>query len=379
MASTERSRDPDRHALMSFGDHLDELRRRAMMALLPPIPIAILAFYFAQEIRDILNAPLHRALESNGQSPTLLALGVTETMGVDIKLSVVLAIVITAPWILFQIWKFVEPGLYEQERRFARFLVPGSALLVALGIATLYFILLPLMLEVLVNYGVQPRGNAAPSLVDTLPDGAVRIPIVTDSPTAVAAGQMWIKLPERMLQFAVPEAGGSISLLSVPLTKDSAILQQFRLSEYTDFVLLLMLGIAIVFQLPLAILLLGWVGILRVETLRQKRRHALFILTIIAAAVTPTSDITSMLLMLVPLYLLYELGILLLVAAPPSAVSEGSMFSGFLGRIRSGKRRSQAAQSDRSARSTWPHKSEADDGESSSRRPDDSSGGGASP
>jgi len=357
---------------MSFGDHLDELRRRAMFALAAPIPIAIIAFFFAQQIRDILNAPLLRALKSNGQSPTLQSLGVTETMAVDIKLSIVFAIIISAPWMLFQIWKFVQPGLYEQERRFARFLVPGSALLVTAGIATLYFILLPLMLEVLVNYGLQPRGDAPPALVDTLPEGTVRVPILTESPKEAAAGQSWIKLPERMLMFAVPGDDGKVALLSIPLTKDSAILQQYRLSEYTDFVLLLMLGIAVVFQLPLAMLLLGWVGILRVETLRKKRRHALFILTIVAAAVTPTSDITSMLLMLGPLYLLYELGILLLVAAPPTAVSEGSLVLGFFARLRPRKNGANAPRNARSTTTPWPERTESDDRASSPRRDDDS-------
>ena len=90
--------------------------------------------------------------------------------------------------------------------------------------------------------------------------------------------------------------------------------------------MLLILAISIAFQMPLVILLLGWVGIVRIETLRTKRKYALFICGVIGAVITPP-DALSMLMMLVPLYGLYELGIILLVLAPAQAVAEGSVLS----------------------------------------------------
>ena len=87
---------------------------------------------------------------------------------------------------------------------------------------------------------------------------------------------------------------------------------------------------------PLVILLLGWVGIVRPETLSKNRRYAIFVIAIVAAIVTPTSDLLSMSLMMIPLYLLYELGILLLKIAPPSAVGDGTVLRGFWRRMRSG-------------------------------------------
>ncbi|MBL9150266.1 MAG: twin-arginine translocase subunit TatC [Phycisphaerae bacterium] len=339
MPEPSRTRDPNREAVMSFGDHLEELRRRAILALLVPLPVMLVAFFFARELVDILAEPLRAALRAAGQPDVLQSLGVTETMAVHIKLAFVVGIVVSAPWILYQLWKFVEPGLYEHERRFARFLVPGSALLVVIGLLTFYFILLPLMLQVLVEYSIEPRSTTVPAIVEKAPDGALVFPIVAEVPTEAVVGQAWVKMPEHVLNVVVRSADGTIQVLSTPLSIDSSLLQQNRLNEYVDFVLLLMFGIAVVFQLPLVMLLLGWVGILRVEMLREKRRLAIFILTIVAAAVTPTSDLTSMLLMLVPLYLLYELGILLLVAAPPGAIAEGSVVTGFLSRLRSGKRR----------------------------------------
>lgn len=360
---------------MSFGDHLEELRRRAMLALVVPIPLMIVAFFFARSIVSVLVAPLHAALRAAGQPEVLQSLGVTETMAVHIKLAFVLGIVVSAPWILYQLWRFVEPGLYEHERRYARFLVPMSAFLVAAGLATFYFALLPLMLMVLVDYSVEPRATAMPAIVAAAPDGAFQVPVVTEAPKEAVVGQMWVKMPEHVLSVMTLKADGTAQVLSTPLSIDSALLQQNRLNEYINFVLLLMFGIAVVFQLPLVMLLFGWVGILRVDTLRRKRRLALFILTIVAAAVTPTSDLTSMLLMLVPLYLLYELGILLLVAAPPGAISEGSIVSGFVARLRSGKR---PRRSEHPARPSQTRGARADDRESPRPPADDSPGGDAS-
>ena len=102
------------------------------------------------------------------------------------------------------------------------------------------------------------------------------------------------------------------------------IAQEFRLSTYLDFVMLLIMAISIAFQMSLVILLVGWTGIVSKETLRRKRKYALFICGAISAVITP-ADALSMLMMLLPLYLLYELGIVLLVIAPAKAVAEGTV------------------------------------------------------
>ena len=107
--------------------------------------------------------------------------------------------------------------------------------------------------------------------------------------------------------------------------------QQYRLEEFIDFLLFFAAAIALAFQMPVAVLLLGWVGIIDTKMLRGYRKHAFFVCTIIAAVITPTVDMFSMLFLLVPLYLLYELGIILLTIAPPQAVSEGGVFRNALG------------------------------------------------
>jgi hypothetical protein len=205
-----------------------------------------------------------------------------------------------------------------------------------------------------------------PALVESAPQGATALPVLDAMPKEVVPGQAWILVKERLLCVAYSPSPGTVDVLTVPLVRDANFVQQFRMSEYVDFVLLLMLGIAIAFQMPLVILLLGWVGIVRPETLRKNRRYAIFILTIVAAIVTPTSDITSMVMMLVPLYGLYELGILLLVIAPPGAIAEGNVLTGFWRRYRSGKAArasrqvAQPAQSARGPQEARPARREPD-------------------
>jgi hypothetical protein len=124
----------------------------------------------------------------------------------------------------------------------------------------------------------------------------------------------------------VADATGAVEILPVPRTSATTIQQMFRLSEYINLVLMLMLAIAIAFQMPLVIVLLGWMGLASPQWLRSKRKYALMICAILAVIITPP-DVISMLIMLVPLYGLYELGIILLRIAPASAVAEGRVFS----------------------------------------------------
>ena len=123
----------------------------------------------------------------------------------------------------------------------------------------------------------------------------------------------------------------------MPLLHGSRLAQQFRLSEYLDFVLDFALGTAVAFQTPIAVLLLGWIGVITPETLGRFRRYAVFFAAVIAAIVTPSGDLFSLALLAVPIYLLYELGILMLRIAPPSAVAQGRVFGRLLRMVESDK------------------------------------------
>jgi hypothetical protein len=221
----------------------------------------------------------------------------------------------------------------------------------------MYFVMLPLMLLVLVGFATSleappdlkpaPPASGAPIVArdpappsnqgdDAVPseDSALdavlpRIPALDRDPPGPQPGQAWLNMSERELRIAVdaPDAKTpGIEIVRVPLAGGSLVAQQFRLREYINFVLLLMLGISIAFQMPLVILLLGWLGLAQVDWLRKQRRYALMVCGVVSALITP-ADVLSMLMMLGPLYGLYEFGILLLRLAPASRVAEGRVFA----------------------------------------------------
>jgi sec-independent protein translocase protein TatC len=320
---------------MSFGEHLDELRRRLILALLPPIPLFLIYFWFGAQIRSWMTWPLVRALERNQLPAQLQTLSPVETVMTDLKLGIVLALVTSAPWILWQAWCFVAPGLYRHEQRFIRFLFPASAFLTVAGVTILYVLALPLLLTMLVSFGIS-RGPRDIPPITLLPPTAVvgegphdleatvteeesapRIPFRAEHPDASRPGEVYVKIPENLL--CVPVAAGEeIEVLTVPMGRSTLLVQQYRLSEYISFVLLMTASVALASQMPLVILLLGWLGILNIETLRSHRKHALLICAVLAAVLTPTADMVSMVAATVPLYLLYELGVLLLWLLPAS-------------------------------------------------------------
>ena len=373
---------PDRFT-MSFGDHLDELRKRVLWSLAIPIPMTFVVFALKKPLIEWLSKPLLKVLADNDLPQRMQVLGPAEALMTAIKLSLIGAVVISAPWILLQAWKFIKPGLYQHERRFVHFLIPGSAILTAAGIALMYYVMLPLMLMVLVKFGTsllpgigeQTQDHRVASVMESLDS----VPIRFDEPSDPKAGEAWLIWPELDLFVAVEvmaepvdEQGsalivtGAIEVLSV--SSRPMIAQEFRLSTYLDFVMLLIMAISIAFQMPLVILLVGWTGIVSKETLRRKRKYALFICGAISAVITP-ADALSMLMMLVPLYLLYELGIVLLVIAPAKAVAEGTVL-----RLKSHNAEQQAQQDAEPSQTQRTDDMIDPDGESLHQQDDDQSG-----
>ena len=117
-----------------------------------------------------------------------------------------------------------------------------------------------------------------------------------------------------------PKHDYALTHIGHTLEGSNAISQIFRLTSYVNFVLILLAGIALAFQMPLVIVLLGWTGIVNVKGLKANRKWALLVCCIIAAITTP-ADVISMVFMLMPLYCLYELGILLLQCVPASRLA----------------------------------------------------------
>ena len=305
---------------MSIGEHLDELRLRLWLSVIPPLPLAIVFFLVAEPIVKWFLAPLQLVLERHGLPVQVQVLSPPEFIIAEMKIALGAAILVSAPWILYQFWKFISPGLHRHERRFVYLLIPGSAVLSLTGLALMYYVMLPIILEFMVALaGSVPSATPALALAHDPALGA--IPLIDAMPAAAEPGQAWIKMPEGMLQVAIPGAAeGQVSVLQLAMSGDQLVAQQFQLSSYLSFVLMLMMAIAIAFQMPLVLLLLGWLGLVTPQWLRDRRKYALAVLAVVSALITP-QDIISMLMMLVPLYLLYELGIAMVAWLPVSRVA----------------------------------------------------------
>ncbi len=305
---------------MSLGDHLEELRKRIIWCIIPPIPLAVLFFLFADHIVRWFLIPLYTVLEDHGLPTQVQVLSPPEFLIAEMKIAFGAAILTAGPWILYQVWRFVSPGLHKHERRFVYFLIPFSTFLGAIGLALMYFVMLPVILDFMVTLAGNVEIDTT-AIVSGESISTMQYPVLEAAPESAAAGDAWVKIPEGILTVAVPSSDASqLDTLTIPMSHGSLISQQFQLSSYLGFVILLMFAIATAFQLPMVMLLLGWLGIANPDWLRSNRRYALLILAIVSALITP-QDIISMLMMLVPLYLLYELGIQLIVWVPMSRVA----------------------------------------------------------
>ncbi|MGD9693728.1 MAG: twin-arginine translocase subunit TatC [Phycisphaerales bacterium] len=304
---------------MSFGEHLDELRRRLIFALLGVIPVMAVSLLFGKALLRFVIAPVEHALIRAGESPTLQALSPVESFGAYLKVAMVATLVISIPWCLWQLWLFVRPGLYPNEQRFARFLVPLASVLSLAGAAFLYYVLLPLMLYFLILFGAgiaqQPPPTAEPPPGVTIPT----IPILAADPINPEPGAMWVL--ESRHQLRIHLADGEI--VSSSLTSAGLVAQQYRIAEYVDLVFLLILVFALTFQTPVVIMLLSWSGLVDHKFLASKRKHVVLICVVLAAVITPTGDPVSLALLAGPLYLLFEFGLILARAVPPRRVAAG--------------------------------------------------------
>ena len=306
-------------AVMPLGDHLDELRRRLVFALVGLAPLVALGLVFGGPIIDVLVHPLETQLRNADQPAKLLATSPIETFAAYVKVSLVLALIVGMPWVLYQIWLFIMPGLYTAERRFVYFLIPLSGVLTAASVAFLYFILLPISLYFLITFGTGIASSTPPAqMTAPLPEGIVlpEIPVLDGEPIDPEPGQSWVNRRLKELRVHV----GDGRTLGMPLRGDGLIAQEYRIGEYINLIFLLGVVFALSFQLPIVLMLLGWVGILEPRDLTRWRRHIMFGCGVGGALLTPQDPI-SMLLLGGVLYALFELGIVLMRFVPASRVS----------------------------------------------------------
>jgi sec-independent protein translocase protein TatC len=310
--------NPD--ANMPLGDHLEELRKRLTVALYGLIPLVVISLIVGRKILGFIMQPALDALVATGYSRLMTANGPLEGFGSYIKVSLLVTLLVGSPWILFQLWRFVAPGLYAHERRFVYFLLPLSAILTVLGVAFLYFFIMPMLLRFFLDFGSTLGATPVPSA--PVPEGVhlSHIAVLPADPPDPAVGDEWINTGEMLRRTCVAIRDGKPVIYSSQLFGQLGLIPMYRVSEYVQLLLSLSLAFAAAFQTPVVVLLLGWAGIIDRKFLSKYRKHAILVCAIAAALLTP-GDPASMILMLIPLYLLYELGGILLKYFPASRVA----------------------------------------------------------
>ena len=230
---------------LTFFEHLNELRSRMMRACLGVLPAIALVWIFKEACLEALVGPLVSAWKAQGLgAPRLHFQTPVEPIVAYLKIAALGGIVLASPWVFWQLWAFVAPGLLPAERRFALPFTVASSLCFIGGVCFAYWVVFPLGFETFLAFsGMLPGGS------------------LTLEPTLM-------------------------------------------LDAYLTFVLRLLLAFGVVFEVPVVVFFLAVSGMVSPKALLGFSRWWILVATLLAAALTPP-DVASQLLMLVPLILLY--------------------------------------------------------------------------
>jgi sec-independent protein translocase protein TatC len=226
---------------MSFLDHIGELRKRIILALVWFIIGSSIAGVIVFQLGFIDKVLLRQATLSGLELQNLKPFG---QPFMYFKVTMVLGIIISFPMMLYQLWKFIAPGLYDNERKWVRNITIFTSLSFFLGVAFSYFLMIPSMLSFAASFGSEKIKN----IID--------------------------------------------------------------INEYFSFLTMMLLASGILFEMPIVSFILSRVGILTPKIMRKYRRHGIIIILVLAAVLTPTPDPISQLIFASPLFILYEISIL---------------------------------------------------------------------
>jgi sec-independent protein translocase protein TatC len=234
--------DPEPLPAMGFLDHLEELRRRIVYSIAAVALGFFACWWKVEKIYDIMQRPIMDALRNNGMSEKLVYLNPTEPFNLYLKIAALAGLFLTSPFVLYQVWMFISPGLYRNEKRYV---VPFMVSTIALFSAGGYFgfkIVYPAALNFLISFGKQFQ------------------PMIT-------------------------------------------------IKEYTELFLSIILGMGLIFEMPILVFFLALMGIVTAGWMWKNFRYSILIIFIVAAIVTPTTDILNMCIFAAPMIALYALSI----------------------------------------------------------------------
>jgi len=317
-----RQHTPTAHP-MSFGDHLDDLRKRVLFAILGLVPLIVLGFVVGGPVLELLTKPVIEAMRDAGEPSGLLATGPLESFISYLKVALGVALLLGLPWIFYQLWLFISPGLYSNERRFVYFLMPLSLLLTVTSAVFLYKVLLPISLYFLILFGSNiakspvATGELPPEVTVAMLNESAMPVLERDPPLAeLRPGAQWLNPDRNEIRIFL----GGDTVRVIRLRSDGLIAQEYRIGEYISLLFGLGIVFALAFQLPAVMLLLSWVDLLRPAALTPYRKHVGFACAVLGMLLTP-QDPWSMILLASALYLLFELGILMMKYIPASLVA----------------------------------------------------------
>lgn len=232
----------ERMGSMSFLEHLEELRRRIIYALLAVGVAFVACWYYAERIFALMQQPIMTALHNHKLDTKLVYLNPTEPFNMYLKVGFITGLFVASPFVLYQVWMFISPGLYRHEKRYVvPFMISSVGLFLAGGVFG-FKLVYPAALDFLIGYGAQFQ------------------PMIT-------------------------------------------------IGEYTDLFLTIIVGLGIIFELPILVFFLALMGVISAGWMWRNLRYSILVIFIIAAVVTPTTDIMNMCIFAAPMVALYVVSI----------------------------------------------------------------------
>lgn len=249
---------------LTFWEHLDELRYSLIKIVISIVLFGVIAFFFKEQLFGVILAPkndsfvtynLFKSLnklfflsdsEQGSFFVQLINTGLAEQFIIHMKAAIYAGVLCASPYILYVLFKFISPALYENEKKYSVHVVGGGYIMFISGVLLSYFLIFPLTFRFLGTYQVADE-----------------------------------------------------------------VVNMISLHSYIDTMMMLNLMMGIVFEIPILCWLFAKLGFLSSSFMRKYRKHAIIILLMIAAVITPTADIFTLILVTMPMYVLYEISILL--------------------------------------------------------------------
>ena len=236
--------------VLTFWDHLDVLRSALIRMAVAIVVCGVVAFVMKDLLFSVVLAPRssdfisYQLLGVEPFSLHLMNTGLTEQFMIHVRTAMYAGLLVASPYILYELFRFVSPGLYDNERRYAVWIVGAAYVMFLVGTLVNYFVVFPLTVRFLGTYQVSPD-----------------------------------------------------------------VANMLTLQSYIDTLLGMSLVMGVVFELPVVCGLMGRMGLLTDRVMSQYRRHAIIAILIVAAIITPTTDVFTLFVVALPIYLLYELSI----------------------------------------------------------------------